>query len=174
MAAIANIPSVKPVPTNLAKSAIGGFASQLSEKLGYQTASDLERIVRDLGGEIRYENIGIEDSGGSLEVRPNQSPGFIIRLYSFAGTLRNRFTIAHELGHYFLHSDAGTKPIVVKREGSDRLEWEANWFASAFLLPKKRFCEDWQRYGHSATRLASVYQVSEAVVDIRLETLNLK
>ncbi len=166
--------AVKPIPTNLAKSTIAGFASKLSEKLGYQSASDLERIVQELGGEIRYENLGIEDSGGSLEVRPDKSPGFIIRLYSFAGTLRNRFTIAHELGHYFLHSEAGKKAIVVKREGSDRLEWEANWFAGAFLLPEERFRDDWKRYGHSATRMASVYQVSEAVVDIRLETLGLK
>ena len=165
---------VKPKPTNLAKSVIGDFASQLSEKLGYVKASDLEQIVQKLGGEIRYESIGIEDSGGSLEVRPEKSPGFIIRLYSFAGTLRNRFTIAHELGHYFLHSDGGQKAIIVNRAGSDRLEWEANWFAGAFLLPEKAFREAWVRFGRSATRLAAAFQVSEAVVEIRLETLGLK
>jgi len=174
MVTTAHLHSVKPTPTKLAKSVIADFASRLSEKHGYQTAADLEAIVARLGGEIRYESAGIEDSGGSLEVRPGKTPGFIIRLYSFAGTLRNRFTIAHELGHYFLHSDGGQKAITVNRAGSDRLEWEANWFAGAYLLPEKRFREAWDCYGHSATRLASVFQVSEAVVEIRLETLGLK
>ena len=174
MVAVASKNTVKPKPTNLAKSVIGDFAGELSEKLGYRKASDLEQIVQKLGGEIRYESLGIEDSGGSLEVRPGKSPAFIIRLYSFAGTLRNRFTIAHELGHYFLHSEGGQKAITVNRAGSDRLEWEANWFAGAFLLPEKRFRDAWIHSGHSATRLAAAFQVSEAVVDIRLETLGLK
>ncbi|MDB6140100.1 MAG: hypothetical protein JWO94_3172, partial [Verrucomicrobiaceae bacterium] len=99
---------------------------------------------------------------------------FIIRLSSFVGNLRNRFTIAHELGHYYLHSLAGKKAIRVARAGTNRVEWEANWFAGAFLLPQKRFQEDWQSYGHDPARLAAVYQVSEAVVEIRLETLRMK
>ncbi|MBL9143133.1 MAG: ImmA/IrrE family metallo-endopeptidase [Verrucomicrobiaceae bacterium] len=174
MAAAAQTTLAEPTPTNAAKSAIYKFASQLAEKLGYDSASDLEGIVGRLGGEIRYTDWGLEDDGGSLEVCPDQTPGFIIRLHTFAGKLRNRFTIAHELGHYFLHSDGGQKRMVVNRAGSGRLEWEANWFAGAFLLPEERFRKDWERYGHCATRIASVYKVSVAVVEIRCEELGLK
>lgn len=174
MSATAQRKTVTPTASNLSKQVVSTFASELADKLGYRSASDLERIVHDLGGEIRYENWGMEDNGGSLEVCPGETPGFIIRLYSFAGTLRNRFTIAHELGHYFLHSNVGKDRISVNRAGSGRLEWEANWFAGAFLLPEKRFREDWARYGQCTTRIASVYKVSEPVVEIRLEALGMK
>lgn len=163
-----------PKPANLAKNVVDEIAEQVAEKTGYELGADLERIVRELGGVIRYEDWGVADHGGSLEVRPGESPGFIIRLATFAGKVRNRFTIAHELGHYFLHSEVGQKKIRVARAGTGRLEWEANWFAGAFLLPKKRFESDWKRYGHSVARIAAVYQVSEPVVEIRLETLGLR
>lgn len=66
---------------------------------------------------------------------------------------RTRFTLAHELGHFFLghsefminekcydshltddHKDINLKDLM-------RLEWQANQFASCFLLPKKTFLE---------------------------------
>jgi len=68
---------------------------------------------------------------------------------------RQRFTLAHELGHYFLnHSEfmngeyceeedfnfddfpsIGIKDII-------RMEWQSNYFASCILLPKKYFLEE--------------------------------
>lgn len=52
---------------------------------------------------------------------------------------RHRFTIAHELGHYFLHNED-----VSFSRCDDKInypiyrdpEWQANTFASAFLMPK--------------------------------------
>lgn len=162
-----------PEPANLSRDMVDEIASKVAAKVGYRPGAQLEPIVRELGGEVRYEAWGMEDHGGSLEVRPGEIPHFIIRVASFAGNLRNRFTIAHELGHYFLHSGVGKKAIRVMRAGSGRVEWEANWFAGAFLLPSEQFKRDWENYGHSTARIMGVYQVSKAVVDIRLETLDL-
>ena len=50
---------------------------------------------------------------------------------------RDRFTIAHEVGHYFLHREgclfARTEFAVPKYRDP---EWQANTFASALLIPK--------------------------------------
>ena len=56
-----------------------------------------------------------------------------------AGNGRDRFTLAHELGHYFMHKDVDlalsridTKYTVPAYCNS---EWQANTFASALLMP---------------------------------------
>ncbi len=51
---------------------------------------------------------------------------------------RQRFSIAHELGHIFLHTDRGEAATVYNREPSpndDPIEAEANIFASRLLIP---------------------------------------
>ena len=57
---------------------------------------------------------------------------------------RRNFTIAHELGHYFLNHKLHTSSFLCQEdhivEGSDvsnRIEQEANYFASCFLMPKQ-------------------------------------
>lgn len=50
---------------------------------------------------------------------------------------RDRFTVAHEVGHYFLHQDGylfarTTQEVPAYRNP----EWQANTFASALLIPR--------------------------------------
>ncbi|CFX36137.1 putative Zn peptidase [Candidatus Filomicrobium marinum] len=49
---------------------------------------------------------------------------------------RSRFDAAHELGHMILHRDISQEDLDDKAI-RDRIEREANWFASAFLVPRK-------------------------------------
>lgn len=54
------------------------------------------------------------------------------------GQPRGRFTAAHELGHWALHS--GLKPTMARSSGSSTpaykcSEWQANQFAAALLMP---------------------------------------
>jgi len=57
----------------------------------------------------------------------------------FRGQGRDRFTAAHELGHYIMHR---TVPIVFHRQEHGRLasfrdsEWQANTFAGDLLMPR--------------------------------------
>lgn len=51
---------------------------------------------------------------------------------------RHRFTLAHEVGHYFLHSE----DVILRRSASkfeikpfENPEWQANTFAGALLIP---------------------------------------
>jgi Zn-dependent peptidase ImmA (M78 family) len=66
---------------------------------------------------------------------------------------RQRFTIAHELGHYFLHAghtvlDEGRLAYTVNlrnsesSKGEDNDEREANLFAAELLMPAKFLRED--------------------------------
>jgi len=52
-----------------------------------------------------------------------------------------RFTSAHELGHALLHNIAGTvhrdNPLDGTQRTNDPREWEANKFATFFLMPRK-------------------------------------
>lgn len=172
MPAAVPLPS-EPQPAHLQKSVVETIAQKVAEKLGYIPGSDLQPYVERLGGKLEYDSWDTDDGSGSLEVTPGSTPVFIIRLPAFTGNLRNRFTIAHELGHYFLHSGGGKKAIRVAREGSNRVEWEANWFAAAFLLPASQFQKDWADGGKSIPYIVYKYQVSEAVVEIRLKSLGL-
>ncbi len=64
----------------------------------------------------------------------------IILVNSAEPFVRQRFTIAHELGHLQLHTKEldreGREVIISRKYDSGRLEVEANAFAAALLMPK--------------------------------------
>jgi len=95
---------------------------------------------------------------------------------------RQRFTIAHELGHFFLHETKETfidyrdnKKNVVR----DKREIDANKFAAALLMPKKPLLKDIKSFLENGldkeitTFLAKKYEVSEDAMTFRLMNLNL-
>lgn len=72
--------------------------------------------------------------------------GTVIGVNSHHARVRQRFTIAHELGHYLLHqgSSLHVDRLVFARlrsslssQGVDREEIEANQFAAAMLMPEE-------------------------------------
>jgi len=98
---------------------------------------------------------------------------------------RKRFSIAHELGHHFLHL-AGDGEIVTKRvdlfresikpeyeaDEGKRKEVEANQFAAALLMPEVLLKEAWQ--GRTCIReMARLFNVSEEAMGIRLSSLRM-
>lgn len=101
--------------------------------------------------------------------------------------VRQRFSIAHELGHYFLHAqrEASHAHIAYQRcaqrrvdaeaspdgEAASDIEAEADAFAGAFLLPADELRADLAHYGLCVTFLAERYCVSEATVRRRVKGL---
>ena len=98
---------------------------------------------------------------------------------------RKRFSIAHELGHHFLHLvddgeilDTHTDMFRDKEpaEGpiSDRRlrEVHANWFAASLLMPEAFVRSEWER-NPNATHLAKVFNVSREAIGYRLDALDL-
>lgn len=70
-----------------------------------------------------------------------------IRDTDYPGSTRARFTVGHELGHYFIdeHRNAlasgrvPSHPSFIDRGGSSVIETEANTFSSYFLMPQQDF-----------------------------------
>ena len=73
--------------------------------------------------------------------------GFRIIVSPYQDEKRERFTIAHELGHLFLHMGYRTnKELWARQEnniyhriGSSEKEYQANEFAAAFLMPASEY-----------------------------------
>ena len=96
---------------------------------------------------------------------------------------RKRFTIAHELGHHFLHllKDGAfiDKEVDLFRgeeagevAANKREEVEANQFAAALLMPADLLRQEFERTQELAV-LARLFNVSEAAMGIRLSQLRL-
>lgn len=98
---------------------------------------------------------------------------------------RKRFSIAHELGHYFQHRGSSKLFIDVflrderSSEGIDLQEREANAFAAALLMPKEAIFEYLRKYPTDLLdeigirRMAIHFEVSTQAMVIRLTRLDL-
>jgi hypothetical protein len=160
------------LPTNLSRQAIYDLAQRVASKVGYTPGTPLGDIIKKLGGKIEYQDMAqwYASESGSIEVAGPKD--FRIYLSQFTSSARDNFTLAHELGHYVLHSKSGKLPIKVSRYGSDRVEWEANWFAAAFLMPAQEFREA-VALGMGEQELAAKFQTSAEAARIRAKELGL-
>lgn len=159
------------VPCNLTKAEVEAYAGDLAIEADFSVGSDPAELVKRMTGRIHFQDIEewFEEKTGSIFVHAPFD--FDIYLPQYTSALRDRFTIAHELGHYFLHSEQGEGPIVAYRSGSTRIEWEANWFAAALLMPRKEFSES-VNLGYNIARLASQFGVSQEAAKVRKEVLS--
>jgi len=94
--------------------------------------------------------------------------------------VRQRFSVAHELGHYLCGHEDFSDEYHVKVEGRPifvdpeyRQELEANEFAAELLMPEFMLRKDFQKIGLDVTALAKKYQVSEQAMWIQLINLGL-
>ncbi len=126
-------------------------------------------------------------STGGIEVRLRDDVWRLIE----SGDGRARFTLAHELGHVFLHKDEILAGGVVYRDAAcipsealqpgmkiyESPEWQANVFASAFLMPRDAVqkwidyvrCEDPEMV--SIASMAEHFGVSYQAARIRMERI---
>jgi hypothetical protein len=160
----------KVTPSGASKAAIEKFGSEIAAALEYQCGGNLYALVEKIGGKVEIGNPS-ELGDGALESRGDGS--FLIHLSAFTNELRDRFTIVHELGHLFLHADAGKKKLRVARSGHDRPEWEANWFAAGFLMPEPEFRLQASNCP-SLAGLAAYFKVSTQAVRIRKLALGIR
>ncbi|MEA4858332.1 MAG: ImmA/IrrE family metallo-endopeptidase [Solidesulfovibrio sp.] len=126
------------------------------------------RLVQKLNGTVNI-NGGAEET---LNVNPDKT--FVINLPKNTSSVRDVFTIAHELGHFFLHTNfkrEGTAKF--NRYGSSRSETEANWFAAELLMPRDRFIEVALESGFDHRMIATHFGVSGAAVRVRMSVLGI-
>lgn len=90
---------------------------------------------------------------------------------------RKAFTIAHEFGHIILHEHKDREifyrlQILNIDKEDEKEETEANWFASALLMPEKRVREYWTRKKDEG-ELAKIFGVSYTAMHFRLKNLHI-
>lgn len=118
-------------------------ARALAAAHGIQVAPvPVERIAKAMGISVRYTPLEDELSGMALV----KDTARVIAVNALHHPNRQRFTIAHEMGHHVLHADilaAGihVDKVILRRDelaatGTDDLEIEANTFASELLMPR--------------------------------------
>lgn len=163
--------SYKTEAAGLTNTAIQQYAGQIGEHYkihGADGRADIDAFVQELGGRTQYAN-----NEESLDVR--RIGEFTIYIPHFTSARRDRFTKAHELGHYFLHYVYAKKsePMKCGRGGRDRAETEANVFASALLMPEKEFKSSFEELDGDFWKLASRFDVSPLAAEVRAQVLHL-
>lgn len=167
-----------PIALGASRVKIDQIAGMLASTWGYLPGSNLTEWVETcLGGRIYTATLEPHPEFGYLQV-PGVFQGdgtrskFDIVLSPFTGEFHDRFTIAHELGHYFLHCLAQNRSeLTVRREGMDRAETEANWFAESFLMPREKFVRAWNDVEGSIPALIHRFKVAADVITMRRKSL---
>ena len=142
---------------------------------------NVESIARGLGLWVVYKEMELRTSG-MLVRRGRQATIGVNQAHHIH---RQRFTIAHELGHHLMHHSLVElhvdRALVAFRDdastlGDDPVEVEANAFAAALLMPAHFLSRDLRapldaHDDHAVRQLARRYQVSPASLTFRLINL---
>lgn len=128
---------------------------EISRKMGVELVSDPSLPV---SGEFSLE----EKNKPLIKVNTSESP------------LRQRFTLAHELGHFVLNHGPAFRDPASNFSGNiwDKKEVEANRFAAALLMPEPavRFFVDKEKIT-STKELSQHFDVSSTAMIYRLKNL---
>lgn len=151
-------------------------ARVLEDNSVLQAPVPIDRIVRNFGIEIKSGDLG--DVSGLL-IR--NSDEIVIGVNSEQNSTRQRFTLAHEMGHYLLHDgisshlDRDYRVNFRSSESSQATnveEIEANYFAACILMPKIFLDRDNAvaalDSNQGVSDLAKRYKVSQHAMSLRL------
>ena len=163
---IRNRPSIKELAESIA--------------LGYQEKiTPLNSILEEENLSVFYDNYGVDTFDGMTVY---DKGNFYIHINTDLGnrpdSARGRFTLAHELGHYYIDSHRiGLKnglldphPSRTNQKQFNKIEREADFFASCLLMPEERFSNDVYRKSFDIDLidfLKEEYQVSRTACAFR-------
>lgn len=127
--------STRAFINNLAEAVIDAYDIEIP-------ITDIESVVNKIGGTVLEKPEFNYFYDGSIMKRGKDS--FSIAISPNQSTQRKAFTIAHELGHLFLHMGYRTDnetwnnqdQSVFTRFGRSEQEYQANEFAASLLMPK--------------------------------------
>lgn len=159
----------------------------------YKIPVNLLKIAKNCGIEVLeadFKRMGIENISGAIRYKDNK---FSILLNETDSYERKRFTLAHELGHFFLDRDV----LVSKRIHIDTLyrcvaaeshyearmyeedatlkltsEHEIDYFAGALLM-NPLILKKVYEVENSISELAKIFKVSVSAMTVRLDILGL-
>lgn len=166
--------------------AITAAAQALIKTAGItQTPINVEALAKQIGAVVTYAPFK-EELSGVLVKETNRT---VIGVNSSHSKARQRFTIAHEIGHFVLkhQGEIFVDQMVMRRDGKsskavDRNEIDANRFAAELLMPEALVLESVQRLQDSKSsfsmgdligEIADEFQVSTQAMAYRLTNLGI-
>lgn len=129
------------------RKAINDLAVSIRKALNLSTPLNLQDVVLQLKGKLLPVTFDESSVSGKIQKKDGT---FEISYNAEESPNRIGFTIAHELGHLFLHMGYLFNPEKWNsideycdspkyRQGYSEEEYEANEFAAAFLMPKEEY-----------------------------------
>jgi Zn-dependent peptidase ImmA (M78 family) len=160
-----------------------GRAVDLLRKLDlFSVPVNVGAVVEHLGANVVFDDLDDDVSGFLLREKGTST----IAINKQHHPNRQRFTLAHECGHLFLHADKGDRLWIDKalffRDGSSSTgdqfaEIEANQFAAGLLMPEELITGtlggERPISETDIIRLAMRFEVSERAMTVRLVSLGL-
>ncbi len=126
--------------------------------------------------DIRVKKIDVDSNvAGGIWAKKGYPP--VVFLNSKDHPNRQRFTCAHELGHFYLRQGDDEFEFMDYRDsvsatGTDPVEVFANNFAACLLMPEEKVME-LAKQGFTTIRMADFFGVSHEAMGWRLENLKL-
>lgn len=162
------------------------YARQLLARLGIKTAPiPVEKIAKLLGAVVRFSPLD-EELSGMIYIKSGVP---VIGVNALHHPNRQRFTIAHEIGHLVMHRNIISESVHVDKQfrvlmrdsnsstGLEQIEVEANKFASELLIPQSLFdpskipaldIDD----AAPLDELAKKFRVSRQMLEFRINSIN--
>ena len=158
-------------PCQASKEDIRDLAERLRSRLRLNPTTDFYALIKANRGRISYvqcDQLKAED--GSIFIHADRT--FDVILPAYTSPSHDRFTLAHELGHYILHSPR-TNSFAFRRDRdlASLVEWEANWFAACLLMPEQAFLDAMKETKKDIDLLAIQFGVSRQAAEVRLQSL---
>jgi len=174
------------------RSEIENIANELlCQTVGFRCPVQVEAAAEQLGLRVESAALGDDVSGVLVLHGANATIGYNEDHHK----VRQRFSIAHELGHYYLHAkEAHKSGLFIDRvrqtefrrdasssTGQRAQEVEANRFAAALLMPERLVRDAVAEYGSHIdegdedvlAELAARFEVSTQAMSVRLAALGL-
>lgn len=140
---------------------------------------DVISFAQDLGIEVLESDQLEKTTRGYIKEFSNNKMVICVNKNNYFN--RKRFTIAHELGHYFLHRSALSKIRIDAEdyepmyhdETLDQQEKDANDFGASILMPQEPFTKLWNQKDYPVEAMAKYFLVSELAIETRAKFLGL-
>lgn len=152
--------------------------ADIVRKYGNTLPVPIISVANDQGIDVYETDEFKDDESGSIQ---KEGEKFVIYVNSKHSPARKRFTIAHEIGHFLLHSDKletkehidqVRRPVLMRSKTSKankeelNMERDADEAAASILMPEAEFKKIWTE-SKTVAEIAEIFNVSESAATVR-------
>lgn len=135
---------------------------------------DVTGVAKKLG--IRIKHVSLKGDLSGIFYKDEENNSWVMCINKNHHPNRQRYTIAHELGHFCLHrhfKHVFEDKIFFRGGKSSKVEWQANDFASAILMPEREFRNTVEEDTRKIDEVAKKFRVSTLALRIRAKNLGM-